>query len=79
MTSISSGTEVHNFPSPRPSASLRMDSSPGCARDWKMLSRISAEPEGQFPLTHTRMLPPYTSKFKGRFRASVTVVNLTAG
>ena len=44
-----------------------------------MLSRISAEPEGQIPLAHTGTLPPRTPKFKGRFRASATVVNLTAG
>jgi hypothetical protein len=44
-----------------------------------MLSRIGADPEGQIPLTYTGTLPPYTAKFKGRFRASATVVNLTAG
>jgi hypothetical protein len=79
MMSASSGTEVRNFPSPRPSASLRVGSSPRCPRDWKTLSRISAEPEGQIPLTYTATLPPYTPKFKGRFRASATVLNLTAG
>jgi hypothetical protein len=64
MMSASSGTEVRNFPSPRPSASLRVGSSPRCPRDWKTLSRISAEPEGQIPLTYTGTLPPYTPKFK---------------
>src|ERR1700730_6218904 len=54
-------------------------SSSRCPRDWKLLLRISAEPEGQIPLTHTGTLPPYTPEFKRRFRASATVVSLTAG
>jgi hypothetical protein len=74
-----SGAEVREFPSPRPSASLQIGSSPRCPQDWKMLSRISAEPEGQIPLTHTGTLSHYTPKFQRRFRASATVVNLTAG
>jgi hypothetical protein len=53
-----SGAEVREFPSPRPSASLQIGSSPRCPQDWKMLSRISAEPEGQIPLTHTGRYHP---------------------
>jgi hypothetical protein len=68
MMSASSGTEIRNFLSPQPSASLRVGSSPRCPQDWKMLSRISAEPEGQIPLAHigdaTTLYPPIQRAFQ---------------
>lgn len=75
MMSASSGTEVRNFPSPRPSASLRVGSPTGLENAIPHQRRTGRTN----PIGAHGTLPPYTPQFKGRFRASARVVNFTAG